>query len=275
MKRLVSVFLFFALLGSFLLWENFTVCAKEEVIALPALPESFDHLRIVQISDLHGTCFGAGNSRLLAAVEKASPDLICITGDLFDETSDLSLLPPFLSALVGIAPTYYVTGNHEWQLKSLSSVLSMMQACGVSVLQNTYHTLHKNGEKLVLAGVDDPCGPLERTMPNELVRQIRDAEGEHVPILMLSHRNDELEQWSDLGVMLVLCGHCHGGIIRLPIVGGIFGTHRELFPKYDAGVFRRNGTAVYVSRGLGCSSLRFRLFNRPQLSVLCLKNPNS
>ncbi len=275
MKKLLSFLLTLALIAGFLLWENVSICAVEETVALPALPKSFDSLRLVQISDLHGRSFGDGNTRLIDAVEKAAPDLICITGDLFDEKTDLSVLPPLLSALTELAPTYYVTGNHEWQVDSLRDILSMMQQLGVQVLQNTYHVLHRGGEKIVLAGVDDPCGPLDRTMPDELVRQIRINEGENVPILMLSHRNDELSMWSELNVMLVLSGHCHGGVIRLPLVGGVFGTHRELFPDFDAGIYRKNGTALYVSRGLGFSGVRFRLFNRPQLSVLCLKNPNS
>lgn len=275
MKKLLSFLLILGLIVGFLFWENLSICAEEEVIALPALPKSFDSLRLVQISDLHGRSFGEDNARLIDAVKWAEPDLICITGDLFDEKSDLSFLPPLLTALTALAPTYYVTGNHEWQVDSLRDILSMMQELGVNVLQNTYHVLHHGGEKLVLAGVDDPCGPLERLSPNELVRQIRINEGENVPILMLSHRNDELPMWSELNVMLVLSGHCHGGVVRLPLVGGVFGTHRELFPEYDAGIYRKNGTALYVSRGLGFSGVRFRLLNRPQLSVLCLKNPNS
>lgn len=272
MKRIVLLILTTALLIGFLFWENRSVDAGEETICLPALPGAFAGLRIVQISDLHGECFGEGNARLITAVRLAQPDLICITGDLFDEQTDLSVLPPLLSALTALAPTYYVTGNHEWQVKNLKSILSEMEALGVIVMQNDYHVLHRDGEKLVLAGVDDPCGPAERKMPDELVREIRREEGENVPILMLSHRNDELIRWSELGVMLVLSGHCHGGVVRLPVIGGIFGTRRELFPDYDAGLYRKDGTALYVSRGLGFSSVRFRLFNRPQLSVLTLTN---
>lgn len=275
MKKLLLFLMILALFFGFFLWDIFSICAQDEAVALPALPKSFDGLRLVQISDLHGASFGDGNVRLIDAVRDAKPDLICITGDLFDEKTDISQLPPFLSALSNLAPTYYVTGNHEWQLKNLKDILSMMQQHGIQVLQNTYHVLCRGADKLILAGVDDPCGPLERTSPDELVRQIRAAEGSDVPIIMLSHRNDELELWSDLQVMLVLSGHCHGGIVRLPVIGGVFGSNRELFPKYDAGIFRKNGTTVYVSRGLGCSSIRFRLFNRPQLSVLRLFNPNS
>ena len=66
---------------------------------LPALPPAFDGLRIVELADLHGRVFGRGSRRLLAAVRRAEPDLICIDGDLFDEHTDLAMLPPLLRGL--------------------------------------------------------------------------------------------------------------------------------------------------------------------------------
>ena len=77
---------------------------------------------------------------------------------------------------------------------------------------------------------------------------------------------------SELGVELVLSGHCHGGVVRLPFVGGVFGTRRELFPDYDAGAYRQDGTVLYVSRGLGYTNVHFRLFNRPHVPILLLKS---
>ena len=89
---------------------------------------------------------------------------------------------------------------------------------------------------------------------------------------MLSHRNDELAMWSELGVQLVLSGHCHGGVVRLPLLGGVFGTRRELFPDYDAGAYRLGGATLYVSRGLGYTNVHFRLFNRPHVPILILRS---
>ena len=89
---------------------------------------------------------------------------------------------------------------------------------------------------------------------------------------MLAHRNDTMSLWSSLGVQLVLTGHCHGGVIRLPLLGGVFGAGETFFPDYDAGLYREGDTALYVSRGLGYSRCRFRLFNRSELSLLVLQN---
>lgn len=269
-KILLTAALSLGVLTCFLFWENFVISAEEVDVSCVGLPESFEGLRIVELADLHGRQFGQDNRQLLAQVRAAEPNLICIDGDLFDENTDLSMLEPLLRGLSVIAPTYYVTGNHEWQVAHLKTLLQSMEAYGVCVLKNDYEVLERSGEKLVIAGVHDPCGPYDQKTPEELVREIREAEGEESCIVMLAHRNDTLELWSSLGVSLVLTGHCHGGVIRLPLLGGVFGANRTLFPQYDAGLYRQGQTALYVSRGLGYSRTHFRLFNRPHLPILTL-----
>lgn len=270
LKIALTVTLTLCVLTCFLFWENCVIQTEEVAVVCPALPESFDGLRIAELADLHGRQFGEKNSRLLARLRAAEPDLICIDGDLFDENSDLSVLEPLLRGLCDIAPTYYVTGNHEWQLPRLKDILHTMESYGVCVLQNEYEVLERDGARLILAGVHDPCGPYDQKTPAELVAEIRRREGEESCIVMLAHRNDTLPMWASLGVELVLTGHCHGGIVRLPFLGGIFGSNRTLLPEYDAGLYRQADTALYVSRGLGYSQTHFRLFNRPHLPILTL-----
>lgn len=266
----VAVVLLFLFL--FILWNNFDIRTETVEVVIESLPTSFDGFRIVELSDLHGRSFGRNNAALLQKIAKANPDIICICGDLFDENTDLSMLPPLLTGLVEIAPTYFVTGNHEWQLANLSEILAQMRSLGVTVLENDYRILECDGQSLVIAGVNDPCGPYDQKTPQELVDEIRLAVGSAVPIVMLAHRNDTIDLWAELGVDLVLTGHCHGGVIRIPFVGGVFGSHRTLFPEYDAGLFEKNGTQLYVSRGLGYTNVHFRLFNRPHLPVLALQS---
>lgn len=259
------------LAAGFLLWGNCSLQTTETALVSPALPPAFDGLRIVELADLHGRVFGRGSRRLLAAVRRAEPDLICIDGDLFDEHTDLAMLPPLLRGLCAIAPVYYVTGNHEWRVPGLRGILAQMRACGVTVLQDDWRVLRRGEDALVLAGTDDPCGPAERKTPAELIADIRAEAGEAAFLLLLAHRNDQLPQWSALGVQAVLAGHCHGGVVRLPFVGGLFGTDRRLFPAWDAGLYRQGETALYVSRGLGYTNVHFRLFNRPEVAVIVLR----
>lgn len=270
-KTAVLLVLTALLAAGFLLWGNCSLQTTETALVSPALPPAFDGLRIVELADLHGRVFGRGSRRLLAAVRRAEPDLICIDGDLFDEHTDLAMLPPLLRGLCAIAPVYYVTGNHEWRVPGLRGILAQMRACGVTVLQDDCRVLRRGEDALIVAGTDDPCGPAERKTPAELIADIRAEAGEAAFLLLLAHRNDQLPQWSALGVQAVLAGHCHGGVVRLPFVGGLFGTDRRLFPAWDAGLYRQGETALYVSRGLGYTNVHFRLFNRPEVAVIVLR----
>jgi len=270
-KTAVLLVLTALLAAGFLLWGNCSLQTTETALVSPALPPAFDGLRIVELADLHGRVFGRGSRRLLAAVRRAEPDLICIDGDLFDEYTDLAMLPPLLRGLCAIAPVYYVTGNHEWRVPGLRGILAQMRACGVTVLQDDWRVLRRGEDALIVAGTDDPCGPAERKTPAELIADIRAEAGEAAFLLLLTHRNDQLPQWSALGVQAVLAGHCHGGVVRLPFVGGLFGTDRRLFPAWDAGLYRQGETALYVSRGLGYTNVHFRLFNRPEVAVIVLR----
>ena len=270
-KTAVLLVLTALLAAGFLLWGNCSLQTTETALVSPALPPAFDGLRIVELADLHGRVFGRGSRRLLAAVRRAEPDLICIDGDLFDEHTDLAMLPPLLRGLCAIAPVYYVTGNHEWRVPGLRGILAQMRACGVTVLQDDWRVLRRGEDALIVAGTDDPCGPAERKTPAELIADIRAEAGEAAFFLLLTHRNDQLPQWSALGVQAVLAGHCHGGVVRLPFVGGLFGTDRRLFPAWDAGLYRQGETALYVSRGLGYTNVHFRLFNQPEVAVIVLR----
>lgn len=271
-RKTAALLVLTALLAAgFLLWGNCSLQTTETALVSPALPPAFDGLRIVELADLHGRVFGRGSRRLLAAVRRAEPDLICIDGDLFDEHTDLAMLPPLLRGLCAIAPVYYVTGNHEWRVPGLRGILAQMRACGVTVLQDDWRVLRRGEDALIVAGTDDPCGPAERKTPAELIANIRAEAGEAAFLLLLTHRNDQLPQWSALGVQAVLAGHCHGGVVRLPFVGGLFGTDRRLFPAWDAGLYRQGETALYVSRGLGYTNVHFRLFNRPEVAVIVLR----
>lgn len=270
-KTAVLLVLTALLAAGFMLWGNCSLQTTETALVSPALPPAFDGLRIVELADLHGRVFGRGSRRLLAAVRRAEPDLICIDGDLFDEHTDLAMLPPLLRGLCAIAPVYYVTGNHEWRVPGLRGILAQMRACGVTVLQDDWRVLRRGEDALIVAGTDDPCGPAERKTPAELIADIRAEAGEAAFLLLLAHRNDQLPQWSALGVQAVLAGHCHGGVVRLPFVGGLFGTDRRLFPAWDAGLYRQGETALYVSRGLGYTNVHFRLFNRPEVAVIVLR----
>lgn len=259
-----------AILAGFWYFENYVIHTEEYVLSSDRLPEAFDGLRVAEVADVHGKSFGQDSKDLLRALEEAEPDLIAVTGDLADEHTDLSVIRTLAAGMAQIAPTYYVTGNHEWVMEDLSALFGILEEAGVTVLRNEYVSLTVDGQTIILAGVDDPNGPYDQKTPQALVEEIR-AEWGDPYILMLAHRNDQIDMWSELQVDTVLTGHGHGGVIRLPFVGGLLGVDRELFPEYSAGLYERGRTDMIVSRGLGNSGIHFRLFNRPHLPVVILK----
>ena len=253
---------------------NSAIVTREYTITSRRLPEAFSGMRIVQISDLHGKRFGKDDARLLRAVRQARPDLIALTGDFADELTELSALEPLLEGLKALAPVFYVTGNHEWVMDGAQrrELFALLDGCGVVRLRNSWRVLKSGGCRIVLAGVNDPNGPADQKTPEALVAEIRAAEGGDAFILMLAHRNDQLARWAALGVDAVLAGHAHGGIVRLPGIGPVFGTHYEFFPEFTSGLYTQDGTQLLVSRGLGASHrLPLRIGNPPELPVLILR----
>lgn len=245
---------------------NFAIETDEWVVTSDRLPEAFDGLRIALLTDIHGGQLGPDSSTLLAEIRKTAPDYIALSGDLVDEDSDLSMLEPLLKGLTDIAPTFYVSGNHEWRMDDPEAVFAKI-AQQVTVLRNDYLLLEKEGATIILAGVEDPNGYADMETPEDFISRIREEVPGDPYIALLYHRNDILAQWAELKTDLVLSGHGHGGVIRLPFIGGLLGTDRTFFPDNDEGLYTLDRTTMAVSRGLG----GVRLWNRPHLPVVVLK----
>lgn len=254
----------------FLQWQLWGIQVTVTQVGVHGLPDGFEGLRIVQISDLHGHEYGQDSEALLALVAQQAPEFIVVTGDLIDQESHLAMVPALARGLAAIAPTYYVTGNHEWAVGGVPRLKGILTECGVTVLSNQYVTLERNGDSLVLAGVDDPNGYADQKTPEELYGEIQREAGDLCTIL-LAHRNDRFDQYAAAGYDLVISGQAHGGIVRLPFTDGLLGTDRKLFPTWTAGVYTLGDSTLFVSRGLGNNTVPihgFRLFNRPDLAVL-------
>lgn len=254
-------------------WQCWGIQTTVTEVTLEGLPQEFDGLRIVHLSDLHGHEYGEGSEELLAKVAAQEPDLIAVTGDLIDQAVQFDMVVPLAEGLAAIAPTFYVTGNHEWYVGDVPQLKAMLEEAGVTVLSNEYVTLERGDSALILAGVDDPNGYADQKTPEALYEEI----AEQLPdtlTLLLAHRNDRFDQYAAAGYDLVLSGHAHGGIVRLPFTDGLVGTDRKLFPTRTAGLYTEGDSTLFVSRGLGNNTTPihgFRIFNRPDLAVLVLK----
>ena len=260
------------ILALYLRWENTTLqttCFHRE---FPDLPAGFDGCRIAVLSDLHGTEFGAGNQTLFDAVAAQSPEYIFYLGDLEDRFrgSQDGFAKTAAVGLSAIAPTYYITGNHEWALGNVKELKQCLEENGVTVLSNRYVTLERNGDTVILAGIDDPNGYADQKTPEELASELYAQQGDPFWML-LAHRNNLFRsRYSLLGADLVLSGHGHGGIWRLPFTDGLVGNDANLFPSYMAGFYEENGSLLFTTRGLGNSGPSFRFLNRPEVAILTL-----
>ena len=256
-------------------WQCWGLQVTHTDAALDGLRSEFDGYKIVHLSDLHGHEYGENSEKLLARVAEQKPDLIVVTGDLIDQEGQLQMIPALAKGLAAVAPTYYVTGNHEWAVGTgtVKQLKSLLAQCGVTPLSNQYEVLERSGAQIVLAGVDDPNGYADQTTPEELYARIeRDDPG--LFTLLLAHRNDRFGQYAAAGYDFVMSGHGHGGIVRLPLVGGLMGTDRQFFPEWTSGIYTLGDSTLFVSRGLGNNTVPFkgfRIFNRPELAVVTLR----
>ena len=276
MKRRVIVLIIAAVLVPalliWLLWANSSPAATQVTVASGALPEAFEGFKIAHVSDLHNAVFGRKNEKLLSLIRAAKPDIIAITGDLIDSRhTDIDSALAFVEAAAEIAPVYYVTGNHESRL-DFDEIEPRLIAAGARVLRNEAEDIGRGGERIRLAGIDDPSfirtgGTAEERAAAEL-EQLGDGGGTFN--VLLAHRPELVEVYAEYDAGLVLSGHAHGGQVRLPLLGGLYAPGQGLLPEYDSGLYSLGETQMVVSRGLGNSVAPLRVNNRPELVIVTL-----
>ena len=272
-RRFKTALLVFALLlvlaaGS-VLDSRYHLQLTEYTLFFPKLPASFDGCKVVQLSDLHGMRFGAENRRLVELVRQQEPDIIVLTGDIAGKDGALDNVEPLLSGIEGLAPTYYVNGNHEWADGCVEEIEALMKSHGVTCLSNEIELLYRGEDSIAIVGAEDPNGRADMIKPWGLSLRLGELYSDHFS-LWLAHRNDYIQMYSDIGTDLILCGHGHGGIVRLPFVGGLLNVNRSFGAEYESGVYSTPHFQMVVSRGLGNSIPVPRLFNRPELVAVTL-----
>ncbi len=284
---IISLILLIAL-TAYIIWENKNVQITEITVKSGSLPASFDGYRIAHISDLHSAEFGKDNQKLLEMLSDIAPDIIVMTGDLFDPRhGDMAVCVDFSREAVKIAPTYMVSGNHDEIYKRGDSytfevLAPKLSEVGVTVLRGERVYLERDGEHIALLGIDDPMVLIRQEFDrdyferNEEPRYTISKAINALPksddsfAILLAHRPDFFDLYASYGVDLVFCGHAHGGQFRLPLIGGLYAPGQGIFPKYTSGLHTLDGTNMIVSRGLGNASFPFRFNNPPEIVVATL-----
>ncbi len=259
------------------LWANTALKLNKYEIASDRLPKEFSGYRIAHISDLHNSEMGKENKKLISMLNKAQPDIIAITGDIIDSRrTNIDVALQFAEKAVKIAPCYYVTGNHESRIKEYKDLKHGLEEIGVTVLEDESVKLKKHDAEITLIGVDDPTfdpdnyyngsKPIMEGKLKELMN------GNNSYTVLLSHRPERFDTYTEYKLDLVLTGHAHGGQVRLPFVGGLLAPNQGWFPEYDSGLYTENTTNMIVSRGIGNSVVPLRFNNRPEVILIELKH---
>ncbi len=222
-------------------------------------------ITILQISDVHNKVFGEGNDRILEKVKEIDANIIVLTGDLVDRsTEDLTSIFSFVEGLTAINESvYFVSGNHEWDNKYKQELLAGLEQRKITILNNKNKTLSIDGTELNLVGLDD-----ESTNHENLDLAFEEVD-EDIYTVLLSHSPGVVESYDRIPADLILSGHTHGGQIRLPIIGALVAPNQGYFPEYDKGVFELNANQyLYIDSGLGTSVAPVRFWNQSQISLI-------
>ncbi len=228
------------------------------------IPAEFDGYKIVQISDLHCAMFGEEQKELIRCIKQEEPDLIVITGDMFDEKRwNYKSLQKLLDGISDVAPIYAVTGNNEYDNQGMYDMLTELYGeYEVTLLQDEGVVLKKGEASIYLYGM---------YYRNYLSQEHFTLRGEPNQFnILLYHDPSQFEKLYKNGFDLILSGHTHGGVIRLPFVGGLIGNDGKFLPKYDYGMFELSSCDMFVSAGLGNMELP-RFYNRPEVVSITLR----
>lgn len=268
-KRIVIISIALVVLFLFCFINNNILVVSEYEYKGDKIPEAFDGFTIVQISDLHNKEYPFDQKYLMNKIEDSNPDIIVITGDIVDSShTDMDGALEFARKCVELAPTYYITGNHEYWISKtdLEELISSLEEIGVICLEDECVSVKQGDANINLIGLD------EKSLADETLKNMMLDIGTEDFNILLAHEPQYIDDYARSGVDLVLSGHAHGGQVRLPFVGGMYAPDQGFMPNYTEGEYTVGNTTMIVSRGIGNSVIPLRVFNLPEIVVIKLKS---
>lgn len=238
--------------------------------------------KVVVLSDLHNNHYGKNNEKLLSAIRKEKPDLILVAGDMLigKSTEPVEVARKFVAELPKICKTYYANGNHEQRMKErpefygnvYEEYKEVLEKCGVTFLENERITEVWDGREVEIGGLEIPLDYYQKwkklsMLPDEVENCIGKSDASKYKIL-LAHNPAFADTYLKWGADLVLSGHLHGGVVRIPFMGGVITPQYRLFPKYSGEYTKVGDAAVVVSKGLGVHTIKVRFLNPAEIVVL-------
>ncbi len=244
------------------------VQVRHEVLAVPRLPASFSGFRLLLMSDLHIDQDPELPAIVTDRLRGLEVDLACLAGDfqrriMGQHQRALRLLASVVAVIQARDGIYAVRGNHD-----SAALMGDLPSIGVQVLHNRAQPIVREGERLWLAGVDDPHLYRAHDVA-AAVRSIPDGEC----IILIAHSPEAYKEAADAGVSLYLCGHTHGGQVLIPGIGSLAKNMRAPMALHR-GFWHYNGMLGFTSTGVGCGSVFARFNCPPEIVVLTLQRPS-
>ena len=266
---LLTVLAYFALDNN-LIVRNYTVYT-DKIDKVDVLGKG-DSLRFVVLADIHSRRYNARHAEIVALVKEQKPDAILLAGDIIDSKPKKTAYR-VVEEVAQIAPTYYATGNHEMSL-DVAEHKKTVEDFGVTVLDGAFCTVDVAGIPLIIAGIDDPRLKFREDRKVKLSYD-NFALLDNNPLfkILIAHRPEHIDVYKEYSFDLVVSGHLHGGMVRIPyVLNGLVSPSRGLFPKYAGGAYEHDRLTHIVSRGLAGKGWIPRIFNPPEVVVITICN---
>lgn len=227
-----------------------------------------ENTRIVVLSDLHNREFGEDNADLIKQIADLQPDIIAVAGDMVNaDDENLDIILGLCGKLTKTAPVYYSPGNHESNLIYEKGIPleTLLTEKGVHVLINRSETVVPHKTPFLIGGLATSTEGYEEYG----AAFFEEYEKNTAFKLLISHYPSlYYDMLKDAEIDLGVCGHYHGGQIRLPLIGGLYHGDTGFFPKYSGGMYDLPHGTLFVSRGMGGHNAFPRINNRPELAVI-------
>lgn len=242
------------------------------------IPLEFDKFKIVQLSDFHNYKYlGKDNKIVIDKINLENPDIIVMTGDMVNKYDEkFNNFFELVEVLSQRYSMYYIFGNHEKRLKKdySSLIIEKLDKLGIKILNNNKFVLMKKKSHINIYGIDIPLSYYKtKNKPSNISEILSVSLNKCNSIeynILLAHNPLYFDKYADYNVDLTLSGHVHGGMIRLPFLGGILSPERKFFPKYSSGIYSISNKKLIVSRGMGHSKPGMRIFNMPEIVSITL-----
>jgi len=277
---IILIFLFYILIEIY--WETHHFVITRYEVKSQKLSKDMKKKKVVFLSDFHNQNYGEKSIQLVETIQKEQPDLILIGGDMLigNSKTPYEKALDFVKQLPKIAPVYYANGNHEQRMHEdlkvygnlYRSYQQELEKAGVIFLMND--TISLDEGKILISGMELPRKCYEKFKTAELtISEIEERIGKSKDefTILMAHHPVYADCYWDWGADLVLSGHLHGGVVRIPFMGAVISPQYRLFPKYSGGYYQKGEKGIIVSRGLGMHTIKIRLWNPAEVVVFTLQ----